>query len=109
MTTGFFMTRRCLDELIPTLKLSLPMIVGSLGQSLLGFTDNLMVAKLGVVPLAAAAFVNNLVSTAMVFLIGCASAIAVYVAEAYGARQPKTTGQYFYQGLLTVMAITVAV
>ena len=87
-------------EVRPTLALAAPVAAGMLSQVLLGLADTRMVAPLGVVPLGACAFVNNIVHLPLVFSIGLLTSISVLTANAYGARDHKAVGETYRHGLL---------
>lgn len=61
------------------LKISWPIIVGQLGIVLTGFFDNLMVAKLGHVELAAAGICNSIYFLLSIFPMGVTMAYATIV------------------------------
>ncbi len=65
--------------------LALPLIIGQIGQMLLGLVDSIMVAKLGVTELAALTLANNLFFVPFVFGIGIMTCVSVRTATAKGA------------------------
>jgi MATE family multidrug resistance protein len=75
-----------LSETKHTLRLALPIMAGQLGQMLLGLADTLMIGRVGAVELAAVAFVNVLIHTAIVLGIALSSGVSVQAAHAHGAR-----------------------
>lgn len=81
-----------------TLALASPIIAGHVGQMLMGWTDTLMVGRVGTVPLAACAFANTLISVAAVFGFGILSAVAVRSSQAFGAG--RGTASAHHAGLL---------
>lgn len=85
-----------------TLVLAVPIIAGQVSQMLMGVVDSVMVGRVGVVPLAASAFANSLLSVPMLFGIGLIQAVSVRVSEAHGAGERKETGEVLRHG----MAIT---
>jgi MATE family multidrug resistance protein len=87
-------------ELRPTLALALPIMAGMLSQMLMGMADTIMVGQVGVVPLAASAFVNAVAHLPLVFGLGLLSSIAVLTAQAYGARQADEAGEILRHGLI---------
>lgn len=87
-------------EVRPTLALALPIMSGTVGHMLLGLADTMMVGRVGVVPLAAASFVNTLFHLPMVFGIGLLSSIPVLTAQAYGAGRDREVGEVLRHGLL---------
>ena len=82
------------------LALAFPIMSGMLAQMLIGLTDTIMVGRVGVVPLAASAFVIALAHLPLVFGIGLLSSVAVLTAQAFGARQPKEAGEVLRHGLV---------
>jgi MATE family multidrug resistance protein len=92
--------RRWTREIRPMLSLALPIMSGMLAQMLIGLSDTIMVGRVGVVPLAAAAFVTAIAHLPLVFGIGLLSSVAVLTAQAFGARQIKETGEVLRHGLV---------
>lgn len=90
---------RWMREVRPTLALAAPVAAGMLSQILLGLADIRMVAPLGVVPLGACAFVNNIVHLPLVFSIGLLTSISVLAANAYGAKDAQAVGETYRHGL----------
>jgi len=62
-----------------------PLIIGQIGQMLLGMVDTIMIAKLGVTELAALTLANNLFYVPFVFGIGILTCISVRTSTARGA------------------------
>jgi multidrug resistance protein, MATE family len=87
-------------EMRPTLSLGLPIMAGMVSQMLMGLADAIMVGRVGVVPLAAASFVNAVAHLPLVFGIGLLSAIAVLTSQAYGARRADDAGEVLRHGLI---------
>ena len=92
--------RRWNREVRPTWALAVPIMSGMVGQTLMGLADTLMVGRVGVVPLAAAALVNAIAHLPLVFAIGLLSAVSVLVSQAYGAKQARESGEVLKHGLL---------
>lgn len=65
--------------------LALPLIIGQIGQMLLGLVDSIMVAKLGVTELAALTLANNLFYVPFVFGIGIMTCVSIRTSTAKGA------------------------
>ena len=82
-----------------TLLLAVPIMAGQLSQMLMGVADSAMVARVGVVPLAAAAFANGLLGVPFLFGIGLMQAISVRVSQAHGAGDRRETGEALRHGL----------
>ena len=58
-------------EVRPTLALALPIMAGMVSQMLMGLADTIMVGHVGVVPLAAASFVNAVAHLPLVVPDNC--------------------------------------
>ena len=81
-------------ELRPTLALAVPIMLGQVGQMLMGILDSVMVGRLGAVPLAGAAFAGAVFS---VFFVGCIGLLqpgAVLVAREHGAGRDDLSGRH---------------
>lgn len=96
--------RLWLREARPTLALALPIMAGMVGQMLMGLADTIMVGRVGVVPLAACAFVNAVAHLPLVFGLGLLSSIAVLTSQAYGARRADDAGEVLRHGLILCFA-----
>ncbi len=92
-------------EARPTLALALPIMAGMVSQMLMGLADTLMVGRVGVVPLAAAAFVNAVAHLPLVFGLGLLSSISVLTAQAFGARRPGEAGETLRHGLILSVSV----
>jgi MATE family multidrug resistance protein len=88
-----------LTEARKTLLLAVPIMAGQLSQMLMGVLDSAMVGRVGVVPLAASAFANGLLSVPFLFGIGLLQAISVRVSQAHGAGDREETGEMLRHGL----------
>lgn len=87
------------SELRATLALALPIVVGQVGQMLMGITDSVMIGRVGKVPLAAAAFANSVCNLALIAGFGLLLPVAVLTARAHGARQPRECAEYLRHGV----------
>lgn len=72
----------------PTLTLALPIIAGQVAQMAMGLVDSVMVGRVGVTPLAAAAFANTLISVPLVFGIGLMLALSIRISQTRGDTRP---------------------
>src|SRR3954468_11198665 len=72
-------------ELGPTLTLALPITVGQVSQMLIGFTDTAFIARLGAIPLAAAAFTQGLFGVSYVVCVGLLAGPGVFASRDHGA------------------------
>src|SRR5262245_50392124 len=92
--------RRWTREVRPTSSLAFPIMAGMLAHMLIGLADTVMVGRVGVVPLAASAFVNAITHLPMIFGVGLLSAMAVLTSQSFGARQAAEAGEVLRHGLL---------
>lgn len=92
------------DQLKRTLLLALPISSGHVSQMVLSLADTLMIGRVGVVPLAGAAFANSLHHFALITGIGLMSAVSVLAAHAHGAGRSEEAGEVLRRGL--AMAFT---
>ncbi len=86
-----------------TIRLSLPIIVGQIGQLTMSVADNVMVGRVGTDALAAAAIGNGLFTLIMVVGLGISMAITPLTAMAKGAGRDEDCGVVLRQGLLVNM------
>jgi MATE family multidrug resistance protein len=89
-----------LAELRKTLLLAVPITAVHLSQMILGFVDTLMIGRVGVVPLAGAAFANALSNILFIAGIGLLTAVSVLVSHAYGAGNRREAGEMLRRGLV---------
>ena len=93
-------------ELGPTLGLALPITVGQVSQMLIGFTDTAFVARLGAIPLAAAAFTQGVLGVFYVVCVGLLSGPGVFASRDHGAGNEAGCASWLRHGL--ALAIVVA-
>ncbi len=86
-----------------TLILSLPIVIGQVGQLTMSVADNVMVGRVGPDALAAAAIANGLFTLIMVMGLGISMAITPLAAIAMGAGKDKQCGEIFRQGFIVNM------
>lgn len=91
--------RSLIQESRATLVLAVPLMAGQLSQMLMGLIDSAMVGRVGVVPLAAAAFGNSILGVPMLIGIGLLVSVSVRVAQAHGAGERSETGETLRHGL----------
>jgi multidrug resistance protein, MATE family len=82
------------------MQLAYPVIIGMVGHTLIGITDNIMVGKLGSTELAAVSLGNSLIFIAMSVGIGFSTAITPIVAEADSENDHIKIRSTFHNGLL---------
>lgn len=92
-------------EIRPILRLAFPLIIGQLGQMLLGVADTVMVAKVGVTELAALTFANTLFYVPFVFGIGILTSVSVRTANARGSGDSIAARSSCRHGLYIAIAL----
>lgn len=99
---------RYTKEFSYNLKLSLPVMLGMLGHTLVSFVDNIMVGQLGTAELAAVSLGNSFIFIAMSIGIGFSTAITPLVAEADAERHFRKGKSAFKHGLFlcTILGFT---
>lgn len=95
------------SELKATLWLAGPIVLGNLGQILIGVVDTLMIGQIGVVPLGAAAFVNNLFVIPLVSLMGLLAAVTIMVSQSKGAGDERQIGRNIRHGLALTALVAI--
>ena len=87
------------------LLLATPLIIGQIGQMLLGLVDSIMIAKLGVTELAALTLANNLFYIPFVFGIGILTCISVKTSTAHGAGNAEEARSVCRNGIYLALFI----
>ena len=94
-------------ELIETIRLAIPIALTQLGQILMTTTDLALIGRLGDAALAAASLAHTIYFVVFVLGMGAMSAVAPLVAQAFGARDPRTVRRSFRVGLWLAVIMTV--
>lgn len=81
------------------LKLAYPIILSSLGQSIVQFFDTLMVGQVGKEPLAAVAFASAIIVVALVFSQGIGMALTPLVGQSYARKETRKVSLLFQNAL----------
>ena len=81
------------------LKLAYPIILSSLGQSIVQFFDTLMVGQVGKEPLAAVAFASAIIVVALVFGQGIGMALTPLVGQSYARKETRKVSLLFQNAL----------
>ena len=88
------------EENRKTLALAVPIVAGFLGQMLMGLVDTVMVGWIGVLPLAACAFANTILSVPLICGFGLLSSVSVRASHAFGEGNPELAGDSLRGGIL---------
>ncbi|PIE89234.1 MAG: MATE family efflux transporter [Acidobacteria bacterium] len=90
-----------------TVKLAIPLIIGQLGQMMMGVVDSIMVGHLNAASLAASSLGNGLFMIILVFGMGVTLAISPLVSKAFGAKRYDQCGMILNQGLFVTLLVGV--
>ncbi|WP_339922191.1 MATE family efflux transporter [uncultured Cyclobacterium sp.] len=83
-----------------TFTLAYPVMLSQLGQVMVGVADNIMVGRLGAVPLAAASLANSIFFVILMFGIGISMAVTPMVAAADGEGKTGKIGRFLNHGFV---------
>lgn len=86
-------------EFPKNMKLAFPVMIGQVGQILVGLVDNIMVGKLGAASLAAVSLSNAVFAIAISLSIGFSLSITPLIAESDGKNDQKSGQQIFKNGV----------
>ncbi|HEY3661995.1 MAG TPA: MATE family efflux transporter [Chthoniobacterales bacterium] len=90
-----------------TAALALPLAAGQLSQIFIALADTIMVGRLGVLPLAAATFANNVLHLPFIFGLGFSMAVSIRVSQARGAGDREAARTALRHGLYLALALGV--
>lgn len=107
-------TENKLSHYSALMRLGLPIVVGQLGNIVLGFADTLMIGHHDMKELAAAGFVNNMMMLIIVFAMGFSYGLTPVVGRMFGMGEKRETGRALRAGLaansmMAVLMVSVAV
>ncbi len=96
------------DELLATLKLSLPLVLANLAAIGMTTTDIVLLGRLSADALAAGALAGNLYHAVLIFGIGLVTAVSPLLAEEFGRRRHavREARRTVRQGLWTAVIVT---
>ena len=95
-------------EVVKTLSLAYPVMIGQLGIIMMGVVDSIMVGRLGPVSLAAASLGNSLIFIILIIGLGSSTVVSPLVAILVGGNRYSECGIYFRQSLIVNVALSVA-
>ena len=74
------------------IRLGVPITIGQLGTIVLGFADTLMIGHHSLPELAAASFVTNMFTLALLFGLGFSYGLTPIIGRFYGQSKPEAIG-----------------
>lgn len=88
-----------------TMRLGLPLLLGQVGQVILGFVDSAMIGHYGVTSLSAASFTLNLLNLPIVIALGYSYGLTPLVGQAYGRGERHIAGAWLRRGLTANLTV----
>ncbi|MCU0425872.1 MAG: MATE family efflux transporter [Candidatus Kapabacteria bacterium] len=83
-----------------TIMLAVPVMFTQIGHMIVQITDNIMVGRLGTVPLAASSFGHNVFIAGLLFCIGFSAAMTPFVGAAKGKGDSREAASWLKNGFL---------
>lgn len=99
------MLNKYTKEFPKNIQIAVPVMIGQVGQILVGLVDNIMVGKLGAASLAAVSLANALFAIAISLSIGFALSITPLIAESDGKKDVKGGANIFKNGVWLCVVI----
>lgn len=87
------------------LSLGLPIVVGQLGTIVLGFADTLMVGHHDVMELAAAGFVNNIMTMVLILALGFSYGLTPIIGNLHGRGDTRPVGSVMLSALVAATVV----
>lgn len=87
-----FSLKNCSKYYRSLFTVGIPIIIGQIGMIVLGFADTLMIGHHSTTELAAASFVNNVFTLAIIFAMGFSYGLTPIVGDLYGKGEVKEVG-----------------
>lgn len=94
-------------DLIPLLKLAIPMCVAGIIQSSLYFFENIFLSRLGTQMLAAGALVGWLFASLVVIMFGTFGAVNILISHKHGAKDKEGISLVLRDGLALAVLLTI--
>jgi MATE family multidrug resistance protein len=105
--TRFFATYK--EHYNALLRLGIPIVIGQLGMIILGFADTIMVGQHSTIELAAASFVNNVFTLAIIFSTGFSYGLTPIVGSLFGKGDSTGAGQALKNSLAANMLVALLI
>jgi MATE family multidrug resistance protein len=88
-------------------KLGVPITIGQLGTIILGFSDTLMIGHHSILELAAASFVTNMFTLALLFGLGFSYGLTPIIGKLHGQDQKLNIGESLKNGVASGCAMAI--
>jgi MATE family multidrug resistance protein len=96
-------------ELVPMLKIAVPVVMAELGWMTMGVVDTVMVGPLGPQAISAAGVGNSMHIAFAIFGMAIMLGLDTLVSQAYGARDIRDCHRWFFDGLTLAAILTVPI
>jgi MATE family multidrug resistance protein len=106
MSANLSTSRPFLRETRQTLTLAFPIIVGQVGQMLIGITDSALIGRVGTVELAAAAFTHSVFGVFFIGGIGLLIPVGVFSAREFGAGDLRGCASWLQHGRVQALGVS---
>src|SRR5262249_30469238 len=90
-------------------KMSLPLVLCGLGDTIVEVTDTILLARFGVIELGAVALAAAIYETAIFVMFGVSDGIQIITARRAGQSRDKSIGEAFRYGMMTLLAVALIV
>ncbi|MES2733676.1 MAG: MATE family efflux transporter [Bacteroidota bacterium] len=94
------------SDIVATLRLSYPIVIGQLGMVLMGVADTVMVGRLGAAELGAAGIATSIFMVVSIVGMGTLSVIAPQIATAKGLDDKAACGRLLRSGMLLSLVLS---
>ncbi len=99
--------KEVLKECRASLLLAVPIIIGQLGQMIMGVTDSVMIGRTGTVPLAASAFGGGVFGVFFIIGVGLLTPVSVFTSRSRGAGRHDEAGEFLRHGLILALGTAI--
>jgi len=96
-------------ELLPMLKIAVPVVLAELGWMTMGVVDTVMVGALGPEAISASGVGNSMHIAFVIFGMATMLGLDTLVSHAYGARNMRDCHRWFFDGLMLAALMTVPI
>jgi MATE family multidrug resistance protein len=93
------------DHYKATIKLAVPVMFTQVGHMIVQITDNIMVGRIGTIPLAASSFGHNVFIGGLLYCIGFAAAMTPFVGAAKGKGDIQEAADWLKNGFVANVAL----
>ena len=96
-------------ELVPMLKIAVPVVMAELGWMTMGVVDTVMVGPLGPQAISASGVGNSMHIAFVIFGMATMLGLDTLVSQAYGRKDLRDCHRWFFDGLMLAALLTVPI